>query len=83
MRVDPWDLLVSFDVVSLYTKIHIQEAIGVITRITHIHSAKLVCLCLTSTFFSFQGDFYEEYCAVAMRSTIVVNLFMKDFVTKD
>lgn len=32
--LDPRDLLVSFDVVSLYTKIPIQEAIDVINHIT-------------------------------------------------
>ena len=84
--MDPADSLVSFEVVSLYTKIHIQEAIDVINRITHTHTTKLVSLCLTSTFFNLQGDFYEEYCGVAMGSPIyptIANLFMKDFVTKD
>ena len=59
IKLDPGDLLVSFDVISLYTKIPIQEAIDIINRITDKDTAKLVGLCLTSTFFSFQGESYK------------------------
>lgn len=46
--------------------------------------AKLVEHCLTSTFFNFQGEFYEKTCDVAMGSPlspIVANLFMEYFET--
>lgn len=82
IRLEPGDLLVSFDVVSLYTCIPIQEAIDVINRITDNDTAKLVGLCLTSTFFSFQDEFFEQTCGVAMGSPlspIVANLFTEDF----
>ena len=45
----------------------------------------LVEICLTSTFFSFEGEFYEQTCGVAMGSPlslIVANLFMEDFESK-
>ena len=83
--MEPGDLLVSFDVVSLYTKIPIQESIDIINRITNKGTAMLVGLYLTSTFFSFQGEFYEQTCGVVMHSPlspIVTNLFMEYFETK-
>lgn len=85
VKSDPRDLLVSFDVVSLYTQIPIQEAIYVISQITDHDTTKLVGLCLTLTFFSFQGEFYEQTYDVAMGSPlspIVANLFMEDCETK-
>ena len=59
IKLEPEDILVSFDVVSLYTCIPINEAMAVINRLTDPDTAKLVELCLTSTFFSFEGEFYE------------------------
>ena len=55
VKLSPDDKLVSFDVVSLFTKIPINEAIEVINRITDPNTAQLVRICLTSTFFSFEG----------------------------
>ena len=85
MQMDLEDRLVSFDVVSLYTNIPINEAIDVINRITDPDTTHLVEICLTSTFFSFEGEFYEQTCGVAMGSPlspIVANLFMEDFESK-
>ena len=45
----------------------------------------MVSLCLTSTFFSFQCEFYAQTCGVVMGSPlspIVANLFMEDFESK-
>jgi len=70
IKLEPGELLVSFDVVSLYIKIPIQEAIDIIDHITDEKTAKLVSLCLTSTFFRFQGEFYEKTCSVAMGSPL-------------
>jgi len=93
MKFDLGDNLVSFDVaslytfdvVSLYTNIPIKEAIEVIYRFTDPDTSKLVEICLTSTFFCFEGEFYEQTCGVAMCSPlfpIVANLFMENFESK-
>lgn len=58
-RLNPEDILVSFDVVSLYTCILIKEALEVIYRLTDPDTAHLVKICLTSTFFCFKGEFFE------------------------
>jgi len=76
---------VSFDVVSLFTKIPINEAVEVINEITDQETAKLVEICLKSTFFSFQGEIYEQTCGVAMRSPlspVITNLFMESVENK-
>ena len=42
-------------------------------------------ICLTSTFFSFQGELYEQTCGVSMvspLSPIIANLFMEKFEQK-
>ena len=75
----------SFNVVSLYTNIPINGAIEVIKHIMDLDTTNLVSIYLTSTFFSFDGEFYEETCGVTMGSPLtpmVVNLFMDDFESK-
>ena len=62
IKVDKDDILVSFDVVSLFTKIPIDRAMNVIRNITDPGTANLIELCLKSTFFSFQGEVYEQTC---------------------
>ena len=84
-KLDPDDILISFDVVSLYTCIPIKEALEVIYRLTDPDTTHLVEICLTSTFFNFEGEFFEQTCGVAMGSplsTIVVNIFMEDFESR-
>ena len=74
------DILVSFDVVSLYTKVPFRYAIRVIKEITSEEIAKLVEIYLKSTYFSFQGEIYEQVDGVAMGSSlspIVANLYLE------
>jgi len=53
VRLEEDDLLLSFDVVSLFTKIPVEYAIKVISEITYEDTTKLVRICLKSTYFSF------------------------------
>ena len=85
IKLDPRDILVSFDVVSLFTCIPIKEAMEVINRLTDPDTARLVEICLTSTFVSFEGEFFEQTYGVTMGSPlspVVANLFMEDFESK-
>ncbi|MCY6488407.1 reverse transcriptase domain-containing protein, partial [Actinobacillus pleuropneumoniae] len=62
-----------------------NEAMEVINRLTDPNTARLVEICLTSTFFSFEGELFEQTCGVAMGSPlspVVANLFMEDFESK-
>jgi hypothetical protein len=85
LTIELTNTLVSFDVVSLFTKIPIDGAMEVIKRVTDQGTAELVEICLKSTFFSFQSDIYEQTCGVAMGSPlspIIANLFMEDLESK-
>ena len=53
IKLDTRDILVSFDVDSLYTFIPIKEAMEVINRLTYPDTARLVEISITSTFFQF------------------------------
>ncbi len=78
IKLEPEDILVSFDVISLYTCILINEAMEVINKLTDPDTTRLVELCLTSTFFSFKGEFYEQTCGVSIGSPlspVFANLF--------
>jgi hypothetical protein len=59
-KVRPQDTLISFDVVSLFTKIPLDEAIQIVKEVTDPETTNLAEVCLRSTFFSYQGEFYEQ-----------------------
>jgi hypothetical protein len=69
-KVKSNDTLISFDVVSLFTKIHLNEAIMVVKEVVDPEIGKLVELCLRSTFFNNQREFYEQTSGVAMGSPL-------------
>ena len=58
----------------------VEDAIRVLREITSDEIAKLVEIFLKSTYFSFQGEIYEQVDGVAMGSPlspIVANLYME------
>ena len=87
--------MVSFDVSSLFTNVPIVEAIDIIrdrleeddsledrTPLSPHRVAELLQLCLRSTYFSFNGEFYEQREGAAMGSpvsAVVANLYMEFF----
>jgi hypothetical protein len=81
-KVRPQDTLINFDVVSLFTKIPLDEAIQIVKEVTDPETTNLAEVFLHSTFFSYQGEFYEQTNSVAMGppfSPIFANLFMENF----
>lgn len=76
------DLMVSFEIVSLYTMIPIEEAIDVIQSITDSETTYLLKTCLKSSYFSFKGKNYAQTHRVAMGLplfAIIVNIYMEHF----
>ena len=65
-KVEPKDMILSFDVVSLFTKIPLDEVIRVIKEATNPHKYRLALICIRSTLFCFQGVFYQQSTVVAM-----------------
>ena len=86
---------VSFDVKALFTSVPIKPAINTIkklleedpelpkrTTLSVTNIIRLLEYCLTSTYFIFQGKFYEQQEGAAMGSPIspiVANLYMEKF----
>lgn len=95
MKVDSKDILVSFDVVNLFTNILIDEALQVMTELLRSNTSlanrtpipvETICnlakLCLKSTSFQFENRFYQHRRGAAMGSPlspIIANLFMEHF----
>ena len=94
-KLGPDEMLVSFDISSLFTNVPIQEAVQVIkkklkedqslpsrTSLTPERIAELLEICLITTYFRFQGRFYEQQEGAAMGSpvsAIVANIYMEHF----
>ena len=93
--LDESELMLSFDVVSLFTKVPVDEAVEVIhnmmlqddsfeevTTLTPDRISELLEVCPGSTYFSYQGEYYEQREGAAMGSpvsAIVANLYMEFF----
>ena len=90
--------MMSFEVKAMFTSVPIQPAISIITKLleedqelqqrTSLSVKNITGLlefCLKSTYFTFQGRYFEQEEGAAMGSPIiplVVNLYMKDFEIK-
>jgi len=81
-KLDPRNKIGSFDVIQLFMKIPLDEVVKVVKEVTDPQIAKLVEICFCSTFFTFQGELFEQTSGVAIRSPlspILANLFMDNF----
>ncbi|XP_049792346.1 uncharacterized protein LOC126199468 [Schistocerca nitens] len=82
LKLAPNDILVSFDVVSLFTKVPLSDALEHIGSMFPQDIKKLFHACLTTSYFTWNGDFYEQLEGVAMGSPlspVVANFFMEQF----
>lgn len=76
------NILVSFDVVSLFTKVPLNVALVHIRKIFPEDIANLFKHYLTTTYFSYDNKIYEQLDGVAMGSPfspVVVGFFMEQF----
>ena len=95
IKMGPDDIIMSYDVKALFTSVPIKPALKIIQKLleedqtlpqrTTMTVNNITCLlefCLTSTYFTFQEEFYEQVEGAAMGSPIspiVANLYMEDF----
>jgi hypothetical protein len=85
LRLQPDDLMVGFDVVSLFTKVPITDTIEFLSHHFEDDVLALFKHVLTSTYFWFEGQFYEQADGVTMGSPlslVIANFFMEDFEKK-
>jgi hypothetical protein len=84
------ELMVSFDVASLFTNVPVSETIDIIKQMVIQNDLPteymgLIEFCLTSGYFVWRGEYYRQIEGVAMGSPIapvVANIFMEDFERK-
>lgn len=82
LRLTEGDMLVSFDVESLFTKVPIPETSAIIKDILDPKWAEIAEVCLRSTYFLFNGKFYEQTEGAAMGSPlspVAANLYMESY----
>jgi len=82
IQIEPHDLLVSFDIVSLFTNVPIGDSLLLLEQHFNIDLVNLFRHVLTSTYFYFNGQYYEQTDGVAMGSLfslVIANFYMEDF----
>ena len=95
LRLDPNDVLISFDVVSLFTNVPVDETCNIIkqkllddislherTQLSVDEIIDLLKLCLSNTCFQWRDSFYEQTSGAAMGSPlspVLANIFMEHF----
>ena len=98
VRLRKEESIISYGVTSLFTSVPIPPVLKIIedkltndqdlrqrTNISIKHIIKLLDFCLRSTYFVFQGQYYEQVEGAAMGSPlspIVANIFMEHFEAK-
>jgi hypothetical protein len=78
--------MVSFDVVSLFTKVPVKESLTLLSQHFKDEVLALHKHVLTSTYFCVDAQFYEQTDGVAMGSPlspVIANFYMEDFEMKD
>jgi hypothetical protein len=82
LQVQPGDLMVSFDVVSLFTKVLVEDSLSLLSQQFTDDILALFKLVLTSTYFCVNGQYFKQTGGVAMGSPlspVIANFFMKEF----
>jgi hypothetical protein len=85
LQIKPDDLMVSFDVVSLFTKVPVEESLILLKQHFNNEILALYKHVLTSTSFCTDGQYYEQTDGVAMGSPlspVIANFYMEDFERK-
>jgi hypothetical protein len=84
IKIEEQDILVSFDVVSLFTNIPTDEAVDIIkNRLEYLTDdiITLISHCLNNTYFTYKNTIYKQIRGTPMGSSLspgVANLFMSD-----
>jgi hypothetical protein len=74
--------MVSFNVLSLFTNVPVGDSLKLLSQHFQEDVLALFQHTLTSTYFCFDGQYYEQTDGVAMGSTAIANSFMEDVEKK-
>jgi hypothetical protein len=82
LQVNTRDIMVSFDIVSLFTRVPIKETMDLLGRHFEEDVLGLFCHVLTTTYFTFNGQFHGQTAGMAMGSPlspVIANFYMEDY----
>jgi hypothetical protein len=82
IKLQETDILVSFDVVSLFTKVPLEDTIQLFTAKFSKQTVELFRHVLTTTYFFYDGSFYDQKYGVAMGSPlapVIADFYMEHF----
>src|SRR5215469_1292483 len=85
IRIQPQEFMVSFDIVSLFTNVPIGDSLELLSQHFKKDILALFRHALTSTYFCFDGQYYEQTDGVAMGSPlspVIANFYMEEFEKK-
>jgi hypothetical protein len=74
--------MISFDMVLFFTKVPIKDTMDLLEQHFKKDILRLICHVLTTSYFSYNGQFYEQIDGVTMGSPlspIITNSYMEDF----
>ena len=77
--------MISFDVVSLFTKVPVEDSLTLLSQHFKEETLALYKHVLTSTYFRMDGQFYKQTDGVVMGSPlspVIMNFYMEDFEMK-
>jgi hypothetical protein len=82
IKLQETDILVSFDVVSLLTKVPLEDTLQVLSQHLHKQTVNLTRYVLITTYLLYDGSFYDQKDGVTMGSplaSVVAKLYMEHF----
>ena len=85
LNLGPSNILISFDVISLFIKRLIKEAIEITFNVFDQNLFNIIEIHLVSTFFNYQGQLYEQTQCTSMGSLlspVIANIFMEHLENK-
>jgi hypothetical protein len=85
IKLQEMDILVSFNVVSLFTEVPLEETIQLLSVKFNKQTAYLFRHVLTTTYILYDGSFYDQKDKVAMGSLlapVIANFYMEHFEQK-
>ena len=83
--IQPGDLMVSFDIISLFTNVPVLDSLQLLSQHFDKDILSLFKHTLTSTCFCFKGVYYEQTDGVAMGSPpspVIANFYVEEFERK-
>ncbi|GJQ83936.1 hypothetical protein Trydic_g8675 [Trypoxylus dichotomus] len=84
IQFNPRDILVNFHVVSVFTKVPLIDTLRYIADLFPPDITQVFKDCLKTSYFTWDGSFYEQMGGVAMGSllsAVIANVFMERFKT--